>query len=97
MGGVRGCRGRSGSSGIGLGRDHEHPAPFGTGGRITRLEATSDHRDLLRLDLALFPFTPFAERIWALRNNLSSHDAWYVALAEALGCPLLTLDASGLN
>ena len=62
-------------------------------GEITRLEATSAHRDLLRLDLALFPFAPFAERVWALRNNLSSYDAWYVALAEALGCPLLTLDA----
>lgn len=62
-------------------------------GKITRLEATSAHRDLLRLDLALFPFAPFAGRVWALRNNLSSYDAWYVALAEALECPLLTLDA----
>lgn len=61
-------------------------------GEITRLEATSAHRDLLRLDVALFPFAPFAERVWALRSNLSSYDAWYVALAEALGCPLLTLD-----
>ena len=47
----------------------------------------------MRLDLALFPFAPFAERVWALRSNLSSYDAWYVALAEALGCPLLTLYA----
>ena len=61
-------------------------------GEISRLEATSGHRDLLRLDVALFPFAPFAERVWALRHNLTSYDAWYVALAEALGCPLLTLD-----
>jgi len=61
-------------------------------GEITPLEAASGHRDLLRLDMALFPFAPFAERVWALRHNLTSHDAWYVALAEALGCPLLTLD-----
>ena len=60
--------------------------------RISRLEATSSHRDLLRLDLELFPYAPFAERVWALRNNLSSYDAWYVALAEALHCPLVTLD-----
>ena len=34
----------------------------------------------------------FADRIWALRSNLTSYDAWYVALTEALGCPLATLD-----
>jgi len=61
-------------------------------GRISRLEATSSHRDLLRLDATLFPFAPFAERVWALRGNLTSYDAWYVALAEALGCPFATLD-----
>ena len=30
---------------------------------------------------------------WALRHNLSAYDACYVALAEALDCPLLTADA----
>ena len=61
-------------------------------GEISRLEATSAHRDLLRLALELFPFAPFAERVWVLRTNLTSYDAWYVALAEALDCPLMTLD-----
>ena len=61
-------------------------------GEISRLEATSAYRDLLRLDLNLFSFAPFAERVWALRSNLTSYDAWYVALAEALDCPLMTLD-----
>ena len=61
-------------------------------GEISRLEATSAHRDLLRLDLELFPFAPFAERVWILRSNLTSYDAWYVALAEGLDCPLVTLD-----
>ena len=60
--------------------------------QISRIEATSAHGDLLRLDLELFPFSPFAERVWALRSNLTSYDAWYVALAEALDCPLVTLD-----
>ncbi len=32
-------------------------------------------------------------RIWTLRDNLSAYDAAYVALAEALDCPLLTCDA----
>ena len=61
-------------------------------GSISRSEATLAHNDLLRLDLELFPFTPFAQRIWALRDNLTSYDAWYVALAEAVDCPLATLD-----
>ena len=60
--------------------------------RISRIEATSAHGDLLQLDMELFPFSPFAERVWALRSNLTSYDAWYVALAEALECPLATLD-----
>ena len=61
-------------------------------GEVSRLEANSAQRDLLRLDLDLFPFAPFADRVWALRGNLTSYDAWYVALAEALECPLATLD-----
>lgn len=59
---------------------------------ISTLEATSAHHDLVRLDLELFPYVPFADRIWTLRNNLTSYDAWYVALAEASGCRLATLD-----
>ena len=59
---------------------------------MAMLEATSAQRDLLRLDLELFPFCPFADRVWALRERLTSHDAWYMALAEALQCPLVTLD-----
>ena len=61
-------------------------------GDISRLEANSAQSDLLRLDIELFPFAPFGDRVWALRSNLTSYDAWYVALAEALGCPLVTLD-----
>jgi predicted nucleic acid-binding protein len=59
---------------------------------ISTIEATAAQRDLMRLDLELFAFGPFAERVWALRDNLTAYDAWYVALAEALGCPLATLD-----
>ena len=55
-------------------------------------EATLAQRNLMSLDIQLFPFSPFADRIWALRNNITSYDAWYVALAEALDCPLATLD-----
>ena len=31
-------------------------------------------------------------RIWALRENVTAYDAAYVALAEFLGVPLLTMD-----
>ena len=61
-------------------------------GIVSNIEANAAHSDLLRLDVELFPFTPFAERVWALRGNLTSYDAWYVALAERFECPLLTLD-----
>ena len=60
--------------------------------RISPLEAASAHRDLLRIDVDLFPFAACADRVWALRGSLTSYDAWYVALAELLECPLLTLD-----
>lgn len=59
---------------------------------ISILEANSAHRDLLHLDVELFPYEPFASRVWDLRHNVSSYDAWYVAIAEALGGKLATLD-----
>ena len=61
-------------------------------GEVSGLEASASQRSLLQLDVELYPFAPFAERVWALRGNLTSYDAWYVALAESLACPLVTLD-----
>ena len=61
-------------------------------GKIEVAVATAAQRDLMQLDLELFPFEPFAERVWELRANLTSYDAWYVALAEAVRAPLATLD-----
>jgi predicted nucleic acid-binding protein len=45
------------------------------------------------LDIELWPFEAVADRVWALRGQLTSYDASYLALAELLSCPLLTGDA----
>ena len=59
---------------------------------ITTPEANAAQDDLMQLDIQLFPFEPFASRIWELRHNVTSYDAWYVAIAEAVNLPLATLD-----
>lgn len=59
---------------------------------ITTAEANAAHDDLMQLNLELFAFDPFAERIWKLRHAVTSYDAWYVAVAESLKLPLATLD-----
>jgi predicted nucleic acid-binding protein len=59
---------------------------------ITPAEAVAAYEDLMQLNIELFSFEPFAERVWELRHNLTSYDAWYVAVAEALRLPLATLD-----
>jgi predicted nucleic acid-binding protein len=59
---------------------------------ITTPAANAARNDLMQLDIELFPFEPFADRVWELRHNVTSYDAWYVALAEVLNVPLATLD-----
>ena len=60
--------------------------------QLSTLEATSAHQDLLQMEIEVFPYEPFADRVWELRRNLTAYDGWYVALAEALELPLATLD-----
>ena len=61
-------------------------------GRISSVNAVNAHAALFRYKIELYSYTPFAERIWELRGNLTIYDAWYVAIAESLDAPLLTLD-----
>jgi predicted nucleic acid-binding protein len=48
---------------------------------------------LRRLGMTRYPGFAVVDRVWELRDNLSAYDACYVALAEMLGCDLLTADA----
>lgn len=61
-------------------------------GDISPDVAAQAYADLIDLPVDLYPFEPFATRIWELRGNLVPYDAWYVALAETLEAPLATLD-----
>lgn len=48
--------------------------------------------DLERLDFERVPTLRMMRRAYELRANVTAYDATYVALAEALGCELLTGD-----
>jgi predicted nucleic acid-binding protein len=61
-------------------------------GAISATTAALAHGDLLDLRVQLWSYSPLAERCWELRENLTTYDATYVALAELLDVPLVTLD-----
>jgi predicted nucleic acid-binding protein len=48
--------------------------------------------DLYDLDLRRVGHRPLLPRVWELRHTLTPYDAAYVALAEAIGAPLVTAD-----
>ena len=48
---------------------------------------------LSRLEIMRFEHRALLPRAWELRRNLTFADGLYVALAEQLGIPLVTLDA----
>lgn len=55
-------------------------------------QASLAHADLMDLAFELWPYDMLAARTWELRHSMSSYDASYVALAELIRAPLLTLD-----
>jgi predicted nucleic acid-binding protein len=61
-------------------------------GEISADTAALAHADLLSLRVELLAYEPFATRVWELRENITAHDGWYVALAESLSATLATLD-----
>lgn len=49
--------------------------------------------DWLFFPVRRYPHDVLLARVWELRQNVSAYDAVYIALAEALGAPLVTHDA----
>ncbi|HEY5117019.1 MAG TPA: type II toxin-antitoxin system VapC family toxin [Nakamurella sp.] len=45
-----------------------------------------------RAGVQRYPIPGLLERMWELRENVTSYDACYVALAEGLRCALVTAD-----
>lgn len=62
------------------------------GGQLTAERATEMVEDFSDLRIVRHPLAPLLHRVLALRHNVAAYDGCYVALAESLGLPLLTLD-----
>jgi predicted nucleic acid-binding protein len=62
-------------------------------GLLQASQADEARRHLGALAIDRYPHAPLSDRVWALRENLSTYDATYVALAEALDATLVTADA----
>jgi predicted nucleic acid-binding protein len=61
-------------------------------GRMGEDRADAALLDLARLPLRRIDHVGLLHRAWELRHNLSFYDSLYVALAEILDTPLVTLD-----
>jgi predicted nucleic acid-binding protein len=61
-------------------------------GRVDPRRASLAVTDLVDLPMRRAPQAALLHRCWELRQTLTIYDAAYVALAEALGCSLLTAD-----
>ena len=66
-------------------------------GQLDSTAASLAFQDLRRLPVRSVPFDLLADRVWALRANLTAYDAAYVAASEALDAPLATLDMKLVN
>jgi predicted nucleic acid-binding protein len=62
-------------------------------GDVPTARAAEVIEDLHDFDLQRHAHLDLLTRAWELRENLTVYDAMYVALAEALGSPIVTCDA----
>lgn len=61
-------------------------------GTLSPDRAARSLADLIELPILRHRPTLLLPRIWHHRHNLTAYDAAYIALAEALQCPVLTCD-----
>jgi predicted nucleic acid-binding protein len=61
-------------------------------GRVTGAQGRVALQTWRRLGVTRHAVTGLLDRVWELRENLTAYDATYVALAEALDCPVVTAD-----
>ena len=61
-------------------------------GNISDREAQEALELLDSLGIRHFDHDFLRDRVWELKDNLTAHDAAYVALAESLSAPVLTTD-----
>lgn len=59
---------------------------------ITPSAAESALAEFMQAPINRHSHEPLMPRVWELRHNLTAFDAAYVALAEALGADLLSID-----
>lgn len=62
-------------------------------GQVEPQQAWTALRVWQRLGVTRYPMVALLPRVWELRDNVSAYEASYVALAEFLGCDLITADA----
>jgi predicted nucleic acid-binding protein len=62
------------------------------GGELSPIRAGAALEQVRTLRAIRYPFEPFTDRVWELRDGLTVYGAWYVALAEWLGTDLVTAD-----
>jgi predicted nucleic acid-binding protein len=62
-------------------------------GTLSQERGAEALEDLKNIVFVRYPHASLVDRIWDLKNNLTTYDAAYVALAEALDAPLITMDA----
>jgi predicted nucleic acid-binding protein len=62
------------------------------GGLLTPRRAREACVDLVSMPIRRVPMVGLIDATWELRQAVSVYDAFYVALAQRLGCPLVTGD-----